>query len=229
MMGLTVKTGMKTSLLAAAAALSLTMAAPASAAIIYDNGGSNQSGGTEMSNTMLAQDFRLATQAALTNAVFHAVSLDDAITSNPLAVLQYAIFADNGGAPGSILASGEALDTTLMSTGSSLGGEEYRVSFNFQSAFTAAAQTTYWFGLRFGSSSDPLSIYWSTADFNDTALGQELFGDNWGGNTQEHTFSLGAGTSAVPEPATWAMMITGFALMGGAIRRRRVTVARAAG
>ena len=31
--------------------------------------------------------------------------------------------------------------------------------------------------------------------------------------------------SAVPEPATWAMMITGFGLAGAAIRRRRNTLA----
>ena len=30
------------------------------------------------------------------------------------------------------------------------------------------------------------------------------------------------GTSAVPEPATWAMMITGFGLAGMAVRRRRL-------
>lgn len=29
--------------------------------------------------------------------------------------------------------------------------------------------------------------------------------------------------SAIPEPATWAMMITGFGLMGAALRRRRQT------
>ena len=32
-------------------------------------------------------------------------------------------------------------------------------------------------------------------------------------------------TSAVPEPATWAMMITGFGLAGAAIRRRRTILA----
>ena len=31
-------------------------------------------------------------------------------------------------------------------------------------------------------------------------------------------------SSAVPEPATWAMMIGGFALIGGALRRRKVAV-----
>jgi hypothetical protein len=33
-----------------------------------------------------------------------------------------------------------------------------------------------------------------------------------------------AGTAAVPEPATWAMLIAGFGLVGGAARRRRARV-----
>lgn len=40
--------------------------------------------------------------------------------------------------------------------------------------------------------------------------GSSIFADNL-------TFDLGG---AVPEPATWAMMITGFGLAGGALRRR---------
>ncbi len=36
---------------------------------------------------------------------------------------------------------------------------------------------------------------------------------------------LGAGAAAVPEPATWAMMISGFGLVGGAMRRRATKVA----
>ena len=32
------------------------------------------------------------------------------------------------------------------------------------------------------------------------------------------------GTAAIPEPATWAMMIGGFALAGAAMRRRKVAV-----
>jgi len=36
-----------------------------------------------------------------------------------------------------------------------------------------------------------------------------------------------ATTSAVPEPATWAMMITGFGMAGAAMRRRRRTAALA--
>lgn len=37
------------------------------------------------------------------------------------------------------------------------------------------------------------------------------------------TTAFGDPPSAVPEPATWAMMITGFGLAGTAIRRRRQT------
>jgi len=40
------------------------------------------------------------------------------------------------------------------------------------------------------------------------------------GNSMEWD-SIAAPISAVPEPATWAMMITGFGLMGAALRRRR--------
>lgn len=36
--------------------------------------------------------------------------------------------------------------------------------------------------------------------------------------------NLGNGVSAVPEPASWAMMLAGFGLLGGAMRSRRMTV-----
>ncbi len=40
-------------------------------------------------------------------------------------------------------------------------------------------------------------------------------------------FQITSISSAVPEPATWAMMITGFGLAGAAIRRRRTVFAAA--
>jgi hypothetical protein len=44
---------------------------------------------------------------------------------------------------------------------------------------------------------------------------------------QEASMTGGGGTGgggSVPEPATWAMMITGFGLIGAAMRRKRVTL-----
>lgn len=42
-------------------------------------------------------------------------------------------------------------------------------------------------------------------------------------------FEPGPPSSAVPEPSTWALLITGFGLAGAALRRRRVPVPRALG
>ncbi len=39
------------------------------------------------------------------------------------------------------------------------------------------------------------------------------------------SYSASNATAAVPEPATWAMMIAGFGLVGGAMRRRKTAVA----
>ncbi|MBS0480200.1 MAG: PEP-CTERM sorting domain-containing protein [Proteobacteria bacterium] len=41
------------------------------------------------------------------------------------------------------------------------------------------------------------------------------------------SYSAGNATAAVPEPATWAMMIMGFGLMGYSMRRRRAVLATA--
>lgn len=45
-----------------------------------------------------------------------------------------------------------------------------------------------------------------------------------GGNTLTTFAQLGSGVAAVPEPATWAMMIVGFGVAGAAMRRRRKQV-----
>ena len=36
-----------------------------------------------------------------------------------------------------------------------------------------------------------------------------------------HTLALDGTLAAVPEPATWAMMLAGFGVVGGLARRRR--------
>jgi hypothetical protein len=41
----------------------------------------------------------------------------------------------------------------------------------------------------------------------------------------DFTFTSNASTSAVPEPASWAMMLAGFGMLGAAMRRRKPTTA----
>jgi hypothetical protein len=53
---------------------------------------------------------------------------------------------------------------------------------------------------------------------NINSLGSLVAFDN-----QSQVFLLGnAAGGGVPEPATWAMMILGFGMIGAALRRRRV-------
>lgn len=72
-----------------------------------------------------------------------------------------------------------------------------------------------------------------TVTFGYTALGgvvvTPLLGRAVSSNTEIGSdFTLTYNFTAVPEPATWAMLILGFALVGGAVRRRPADAARLA-
>lgn len=97
------------------------------------------------------------------------------------------------------------------------------VGNSFASAFTS------------GSVQGMGSNYLDT-DFAAVVPDTKIFGFHYVGTlddlpdeTSQMTFRYGfafiTGASAVPEPATWAMMISGFAMAGMALRRRRTTVA----
>ena len=58
-------------------------------------------------------------------------------------------------------------------------------------------------------------------DLSDTKFDTGLYGLTGKSAKVNAKFTLTELPSAVPEPATWAMMITGFGLAGTAIRRRR--------
>jgi len=65
--------------------------------------------------------------------------------------------------------------------------------------------------------------YFDNYQFTFTGLGS-FFGDNTPPPPQIQTFDVLDNEPAVPEPATWAMMILGFAIIGIAARRRKTTV-----
>lgn len=49
----------------------------------------------------------------------------------------------------------------------------------------------------------------------------ELFTESGNASYSRISFTYDLGVAAVPEPATWAMMISGFGMVGGSLRRRR--------
>jgi len=68
----------------------------------------------------------------------------------------------------------------------------------------------------------------SQVNTSKTLVGLGIYGCDCGGDFASTTlvddFKIGA-AGGVPEPATWALMLSGFGLAGAALRRRRVAVA----
>jgi PEP-CTERM motif len=70
------------------------------------------------------------------------------------------------------------------------------------------------------------SVYWGGITGVSTASGSAISGyevSSFSGFNYRNASPALPGDSAVPEPASWAMLIAGFGLVGGSLRRRRTT------
>ncbi len=124
----------------------------------------------------------------------------------------------SGGAQGTTCGNGPLLDLSYqgtqgwrLPTAAELAAGPSVADFGTSSAFACAAA---W-----------VNSSYTHCDYGD-ASGGAVFGSKGGGNWYDETWVLRSSNwSAVPEPATWAMMIAGFGLVGGAVRRRRASTA----
>ncbi len=114
--------------------------------------------------------------------------------------------------------SASVLDASLYNFASTTTNGLLTVEFRLDnSLFTnAIAGLNYNPALNFGGSLVRLNLS-QTLGYS-VAGGQANFGSQRLG-----TFTVGAEAGAVPEPATWAMMLLGFGAIGMATRRRRKT------
>lgn len=172
----------------------------------YDNGGMGQGRGVSF---LADETFSISS-----------VGLNLSVPSANSTVYQYQIFSSvDGHTAGSLLAS---TDFTL-SAGNGFRDQPLAFTFNAGSYYAVN------FARKDGSRLDPLgTLYvWELLDGVSAAVdygpftvveGFEGSPPNNGNPLIAQTrFTIGA---AVPEPATWAMMIGGFGLVGGAMRRR---------
>jgi hypothetical protein len=202
--------------------LALTAAATAaSAGVVYDGGSPNAVSGNEATAWIQTENFNLGTATSITGANIYIGGLGG--IGSWSGVVNYYLYSDSLGNPGTLLASGAGANVVATDTGSvwCCDGDAYKVSFNFASAFGAAANTEYHFGIHLADSFDYSSIYWVTTYSTASNGGIESdqgTQDNWYSNGQQHAFEL---TAAVPEPSTWAMLILGFAGVGFMAYRRR--------
>lgn len=220
-------------LLTSAFAASIAFAGAASASTVYNNpySGVNAdcSFGTVCAvdagrgDDFAAQQFTLSSADVLTGAAF--LELDPGTV--PLDV-NWAFLANDGvgGLPGTILAIGTDNFTSSVVVGSSFGLNETELTWNLGTVALGAG--TYYLAIKADT----------TIHGNYLGFGVQTFGaaeTHDGGLTWATGYegapsvavSLFDAKAAVPEPATWALMLVGFAGVGAAMRRRVRSVATA--
>jgi hypothetical protein len=84
------------------------------------------------------------------------------------------------------------------------------------------AAGTYWFTLR-NAVAPGGAAYWDQNDGPSTAFNNVLGNLAGGGHSGSEAFTLISASSPAPEPMTWAMMLTGFGVIGSSVRARRRT------
>jgi len=176
--------------------------------IVFDNGEpSIYSYGNDILRWLQTDDFILTENTILTGAHFWTQETDlwDG-------TLEYFIFADDSGIPGTIINSGDGQSVVKNATGGATpGSEEYEYSFMFETPIDLGAGEIYWFGLHLASGYPSEAEYWpwstSVSGFGSTSFESEGGTlDNWVNTGIHRAFYL----EAVPEPGTLSLVALGI-------------------
>ena len=207
---------MKIKLLAlVGASLAVLGASAAGAQIAYTNGGIDGtfSGWTINSGFAVSNSFTLSGTTTITGFTFGGwtfsgdtiLTVDWGISTSP----DYAISGTAGLTKGSGGINGFGYDVY-----------EYGASI----APVTLGAGTYWFALQNATTSQDNAAYWDIN--NGPSVAYENTIGNVDGNLQpgSNSDAFTLLSSGVPEPASWAMMLGGFGLVGSAMRRRRTSV-----
>jgi hypothetical protein len=198
----------------------LTMVARADY-VVFDNGEPLIYGyGNGILDRIHAEDFELTQDAILTKG--HFWTLEGVIWDG---TLEYFIFDDDNGTPGTVISFGDGQSVVKNATGRiTPGADEYEYSFEFETPIDLDAGKTYWFGLHMDAdyAGNSYGITWSdsVAGLGYTcyeSLGGTL--DNWVDSGIHRAFYL----EAVPEPATLSLFSLGVLAL---IRKRGIRAKR---
>ena len=213
----------KTSLAAATVSFALT----AHSALVFDNGAPDQATGVNMSANWVAEDFTLAANTTITNIRFWSIQRAAGDYSGSLSL---AIYADVGGAIGSLVTSlsGAFTETaTGLSTGFGYG--EYVFDIPGSVALSAG---NYWLALLDGLSpnpGNPSEILWETTAVGLGATAQYFDGpsETWVDTGLNLAFRIDGREATppppppngVPAPNTLALLFASV-LAASALRRK---------
>ena len=197
---------MKIAILAAATAAMLSfMASPAEASATLQVNGSGQltgASGVIVGSSVYDVQFIDNTCAAIFSGC-------DSISD-----LNFTTLAD------SELAAQALLDQVLIDSGAGQFDSDYTLTFGCSTNVSLACRVTIPYGIIPGAGFTNQALNTNTTDMTNLALlnPNENFGTEPG---LVYAFFTRTGAVAVPEPATWAMMLLGFGAIGFAMRRRR--------
>jgi hypothetical protein len=139
---------------------------------------------------------------------------------SPITDFALTLYSDNGGAPGAVISTGVFANYNETSVTSLPALDVFSYSISF--APVALVAGDYWMSVApqleyaqwmMGVSATGNLNAIQTFDGTTTEIHRNLAFDVIGERT--------AGEGAVPEPATWALMLAGFGLAGATLRRRR--------
>jgi hypothetical protein len=211
--GLQIRNHIKHHLPAASTVVALLVAGTANfsvgqaqaAGIAFDNGQPDLQSGYEATNWVEADDFAFSSDTLLTGVNLWTVEDPYKNWDN---TLEYFIFENAAGQPGSLIASGNGVNVTKTSTGRNLRGyNEFAYSFDLLNPISVLANIGYFLGLHFSSDYDRDEIYWETTSTS-TGFGSSSYNsylgnlNNWSNNGTQLAFQLKGDTQPVPEPIT---------------------------
>lgn len=79
-----------------------------------------------------------------------------------------------------------------------------------------------------GSNLGVSTATWASATLAGLGLTQGTYVWSWGSGQNADTVTINIGSAgAVPEPSTWAMLLAGFGIIGGVMRRARASTVKA--
>ena len=221
-------------LVATAAICGLAM--PAMASVVYSQPGTTAcspscwTSSLDASNAGFASadNFTLGSGATVGSASWQGIYIGGGSTPSAPTTLSWLIglFDDNSGAPGTLLGfeTPSAANVTTTLIGSGFFASEPVNLYSFSYVFTtpvALAAGTYWFAPISQAVNFSPFFSWSPATTDvDNFTYQSDSNLNVYQRPNDRAFTLYS--AAVPEPASWALMIGGFALAGATLRRRSV-------
>ncbi len=206
----------------------LAMCSPAYAGVVWDNGvpASVTTGGSEMSDTLQAEDFRLTGTTNLTGIEFWNLQASSADYTGSIF---WEILGNGGTLPNSTVYGSGTATPTQTAAGTVLGYNQYDDKFTISVSGLAAG--TYWLALHNGAltSTAYTDFYWTWAELGGGSNGGTNAGAEqqlsplagFSTNDDEHAFNLTGTVSPAPEPGTIGMML---AALGGLtlLRRRKI-------